>query len=201
MLCVRELCHQKGNVQCLRVAHIIENEWRARLGIGTWEPQTNTLPDRRAEQYLRAEWVPSYYFIRPGQDGEDAVDCMNRPSKPIFHFHVLGYTDVVVIQGKLALLALIFRRKGDLWKQVVFSDTPLVVRPELRASVARLRVYPLLDYFDLFDDAVEILYINIRDDSQVVWLHMSEVFELRTDGSKWLPYVDSASECVDCDRA
>ena len=49
-------------------------------------------------------------------------------------------------------------------------------------------MYPLLDYFNLFDDAEEMLYNNISDDSQVVWLHVSEVFELRTDGSKWLPY-------------
>ena len=46
-----------------------------------------------------------------------------------------------------------------------------------------------------------LMYVFVRDDRQTVWLHMSEIFELRTDGSTWLPYVDVTSECVDCDRA
>ena len=108
-----------------------------------------------------------------------------------FYFHVLGYSEAVVIQG-CRLSRLVFRRHLGQRKQMMYADTPPVVRPELRASADRLSVHALKDC-DIFDNAEEICYIFVRDDRQTVWLHVSEIFELMTDGSAWLPYVDVTS--------
>ena len=199
MLCVRHLCQQKDNAGCRRVAHVIENEWRARMGIGTWQPQSNSVPDDRAERYLRADWVPYYYFIRRGEGGEDATEVMNRPSNPTFHFHVLPCSDALVIQGH-RLSRLVFRKHLNRWSQVMYADTPPMVRPGLRASDDCVHTHALKDCHT-FDDAEEICYLFVRDDRQTVWIHPSENFELKSNGSEWLPYVDAVGECVDCDRA
>ena len=154
----------------------------SRMGIGTWQPQSNSVPDDSAERYLRADWVPYYYFIRHGEDGEDAAEVMNRPSNPTFHFHVLPYSDaLVVIQGH-RLSRLVFRKWANRWYQVMYGETPPMVRPGLRASDDRLHTHALKNCHT-FDDAEEICYLFIRDDRQTVWLHTSEIFELRCQGT------------------
>jgi hypothetical protein len=146
---------------------------------------------------LQGDWVPYYYYIRDGEDGEYAAEVMNRPSDSTFHFHVLPYSDALVIQG-YRLPRLVFRKWANRWYQVMYDDTPPMVRPGLRESDDRLHTHALKDC-DIFDDAEEICYLFLRDDRQTVWLHMSEIFELRSNGSEWLPYVDDAVECADCD--
>ena len=79
---------------------------------------------------------------------------MDRRSKLTFHFHVLAYTDAVVIQGN-RLSRLVFRKHLGQWKHVMYADTPPVVRRELQASVDRLSLHALKDR-DAFDNAEEI---------------------------------------------
>jgi hypothetical protein len=50
------------------------------------------------------------------------------------------------------------------------------------------------------DDAEEVCYIFRRGDHQTFWLHALEIFELKTVGSMWLPYVGVTSECIGCKR-
>ena len=127
MLCVRYLCQQKDNAICRRIAHVIENEWRARMGVGTWRAQSNVAHDDRAERYLRGSWVPYYYYIRQGEGGQYAQEVMNRPSDSTFHFHVLPYSDAVVIQG-YRIPRLVFRKWANKWYQVMTDDAPPMVR-------------------------------------------------------------------------
>ena len=70
----------------------------------------------------------------------------------------------------------------------------------LRESHERLRTHALKDC-GIFDDAEEICYLFLRDDRQTVWLHTPEIFELRSNGTEWLQYVDDDVECTDCDCA
>ena len=90
---------------------------------------------------------------------------------------MLPYSDALVIQG-YRLPRLVFRKWANRWYQVMYDDTPPMVRPGLRESDDRLHTHALKDC-DIFDDAEEICYLFLRDDRQTVWLHMSEIFELR----------------------